>query len=154
VSVSGSSIVGVVDVVVGAAGVDEFDGGSRGFSLDDLNDTCSGAAGLLDIEDLGLLTVDNALNLSGSRLVVDDSDVVLFTRNSDLGDLGSSLGCFVDTDDLVAGLNILNSDGLTSRGGVDFVALHGNRCSGSGGIAVRRSSGGIAVGSGGGSVAV
>jgi len=114
-------VLGVVDVVLASSGVDELNLGGGGLATDNLNDASSGASGPLYIKLLDSLTVDNTLNMGSTRIVVDNTDVVLLTGNNNLTDLGRGLGSFVNTDDLVSSLEVLNPDGLTTRASVDLV---------------------------------
>lgn len=122
--VGGVRVVGVVHVVVGTAIVDEFDSRGGGLITNDLNDASSSSSGLLDVEDLGSLTLNDSADLSGAGLVVHDTHMMLFTRDSDLRDLRSSLRGFVHTNHLITGLDLLDANGLASRRGVDLMGAN------------------------------
>ena len=124
-------IIGMVHMVIRAASVHELDGRGGGFISNDLKDASASPSWLLDVEDLGFLTLHNTLDLSGTGLVVDDAHMMLVTGNSDLRDLGSGLGSFVHSNHLVAGLDLLDADSLASSLSMDLVGADGGGGGGS-----------------------
>jgi hypothetical protein len=159
-SSSSSGIISNMNLVRCSSIVDEFYRGSRGFSLDDLNDTSTRSAGLLELDHLSWLTVNETLN-SGGSISVDDADVGLLTGNKNLTNLGSGTGLLMNTDHLVTTLEFFESDGLSSRSSVDFMDRWSTMRGGSdnskvGGLTTIANGGAISssIGNGGGSVSM